>query len=64
MFSNGAIFSVDIGIKYLTFNICYDMFPDTLSIGKHCTHNNEQFGGSVIKIKQILIILQGFFKSL
>ena len=59
MFSNGAIFSMDVGIQYLTFKICYVRFPDKLSMGEHCTHNNEQFGDCLIKIKQILSILQG-----
>ena len=35
----------------------YVEFTDQLSIDKHCTHNNEEFGGSLIKIKQILNIL-------
>ena len=40
-FSNGVIFSVDVGVQYLTFNIFYVRFPDELSIDEHCTHNNE-----------------------
>ena len=60
MFSYGAIFSVNVGVQDLTFKICYVRFTDTLSIVEHCTHNSEQFGGSLIKIKQILNIVQGF----
>ena len=63
-FQMRVIFSVDIDIQYLTFKICYDTFQDKLSIGEHCTHNNEQFGRCLGKIKQILIILQGILKSL
>ena len=32
-------------VQDLTFEIRYVMCTDTLSMGKHCTHNNEQFGG-------------------
>ena len=31
-----------------------------LSMDVYCTHSNEHFGGCIIKIKQILSILQGF----
>ena len=60
MFSNGVLFSVDVSIQYLTCKICYVRFPDYLSIVEPCTHNNEQFGGWIIKMKHILSILQGF----
>ena len=59
MLSNGAIFNMDVCVQDLMFKICYVMFTDKLSIGKHCRHNNEQFGGYLTKIKQILSILQG-----
>ena len=35
-----------------------------LPINEYSPHNNEQFGGCLIKIKQILSILQGFQHSL
>ena len=40
-FSNRTIFSMDVGVQYLTFNISNVRFPDELSIDEHCTHNNE-----------------------
>ena len=55
----GQVF-VDVCVKYLTFKICYIRFLDQLWIEEHFTHNNEQFEGCLIKIKQILNILQGF----
>ena len=64
MFSNGAVFNMDVCVQDLMFKIRYVVLTDNLSIGKHCTHNNEQFGGCLIKIKQILSILQRFKKSL
>ena len=42
-----GVFSVDVGVQYLTFKISYVRFP-------------EQFGGCLIKIKQILSTFQGF----
>ena len=56
MFSNGEIFSLDVGVQYLTFKISYFRFPVSIVLDKHFTHNNEQFGGCLIKIKQILTI--------
>ena len=55
---NWAIFSVDVGDKYLTFKITNVKF--ILPINDYSIHYNEQFGGCLIKIKQILSILQGF----
>ena len=46
--------------QYLTFKISYTKFPVKLSIAEHSTHNNGQFGGYLVKIKQILSIFQGF----
>ena len=40
-FSNGTIFSMDVGFHYLTFSISYVRFPDKLSIDEHCIHNYE-----------------------
>ena len=51
---------MDVGVQDLTFKICYVRFTDKLFIDKHCTHNNEEFYGKLIKIKQILNILKGF----
>ena len=50
---NWTIFSMDLLHVYLTF-------PVMLPINECSPHNNEQFGGGLIKIKQILGILQGF----
>ena len=55
-----AIFSMDFVIEYFTFQIYVVKFPVILSMDEHPTHNNEKFGGSLIKIKQLLSILQGF----
>ena len=41
MFSNGAIFSLDLVPQYLTFKICYAKFPVTFSIDEYSTHNKE-----------------------
>ena len=60
-FSNGTIFSMNVGFQYLTFNRSFVWFPDKLYINEHSTYSNGQFGGCLIKIKQILSILQGFF---
>ena len=51
---------MDIGVQYLTFSIFCAKFQDKLSIDEHLTYNNEQFGGCLIKIKQVLNILPGF----
>ena len=60
MFFNWAIFSMDLAHEYLTFKLSYAKFPVMLPINEYSPHNNEQFGGCLIKIKQILSILQGF----
>ena len=60
MFFNWAISSVDFFHEYLTFKLSYAKFPVMLPIKEYSSHNNEQFGGGLIKIKQILSILQGF----
>ena len=60
MFSNWAIFSVDLLHEYLTFKVSYAKFSVMLHINEHSPHNYEQFGGFLIKIKQILSILQVF----
>ena len=57
---NWAIFSMDVDVQYFTFKISYVRIPGLLSINKHFTHNNEQFGSSLIKIKQILSISRRF----
>ena len=43
-------------MEYLTFNICNIRFPDKLWIKEYFTHNNEQFGSCLIKMKQVLNI--------
>ena len=63
MFFNWAIFSMDLAHEYLTFKLSYAKFPVMLPINEYSPHNNEQFGGCLIKIKQILSILQGFLLS-
>ena len=60
VFSNWAIFSVDLLHEYLTFKVSYAKFSVMLPINEHSSHYYEQFGGCSIKIKQILSILQGF----
>ena len=44
----------------LTFNISHSKCPVILSIKENSTHNNEQLGVWLIKINQILSILQSF----
>ena len=51
---------MDFVIEYFTFQISVVKFSVILSMDEHPTHNNEKFGGSLIKIKQLLSILQGF----
>ena len=60
MFLNWAIFSVDLLHEYLTFKVSYVKFPVILPINECSPHNNEQFSGCLIKIKQIINISQGF----
>ena len=60
VFFNWAIVSVDLVHEYLTFKLSYSKFQVYLSIYEYTPHNNEQFGSCLIKIKQILSILQGF----
>ena len=56
VFSNLAILSVDFVPEFLTFNISFAKFPVFLSMDKHSTHNNEEFGGCLIKIYQIHVL--------
>ena len=56
MFFNGTFFSVNIVPQYLTFKIYYAIFLVKLSTNKYSTLYNEQFGGDLFKISQILII--------
>ena len=56
----GQLFSMKFASQYLTYKVSYTKLPAKLSIDAHSSHNNEQFGGCLIKIKQILSILQGF----
>ena len=51
---------MDVGVQDLTFKLCYVKFTGQLPMYEHCTHNNEQFDGSLIKIKLILNIFFGF----
>ena len=60
MVNLAIVFWIDIVPRYLPFKISNAMFPVSLSINEYSTHNNGQFGGCFIKIKQILSILQGF----
>ena len=60
MFSNWAIFSVDLLHEYLILKVPYAKFSFMLPINERSPHYYEQFGGCLIKIKQILSILQGF----
>ena len=57
---NWAILFIDLVPQYLTFKISYVKFSICLSINKHFTHKNGQFGVCLIKIKQILRNLQVF----
>ena len=51
---------MDLLQEYLTFKVPYAKFPVMLPTNEHSPHNNEQFDDGLIKIKQILSILQGF----
>ena len=53
---------MDFVPEFLTFKISYAEFPVILFIHDHSTYDNKQFGGCLIKIKQILSILQRFKK--
>ena len=57
---NFCDFHVDLLHEYLTFQVSYAKVPVMLTIYEHSTHNNKQFGGCLVKIKQLLGILQGF----
>ena len=48
-----------VGVKFLNFKISYAYFVDQVAIDDHSTHNKGQFGGCLMKITQILSILQG-----
>ena len=51
---------MDVVVKFLlNFKISYTEFIVQLPIDDYSTHNKEQFGGCLIKITQILSILQG-----
>ena len=54
------VFLVNVSVQYLTFKTSYAKFLVKACIVEYCTYNNEQFGGYLIKIKEILRILQGF----
>ena len=60
MFFKWAIFSVNLVHDYLTFQVSYAQFPALLPINEYSPHNNKQFGGCLINIKQKLSILQVF----
>ena len=49
---------MDVAVKFLNFKIYYAYFVDYVAIDKHSTHNKVQLGGCLIKITQILSILQ------
>ena len=51
---------MDLLPKYITFKVSFVKFPVVLPINEHSPHNYEQFSGCLVKIKQILSILQGF----
>ena len=49
-------FSAEFAPQYLIFKVSFTKFPVKLSMGGNFSHNNEQFGGCLLKIKQILSI--------
>ena len=58
MYFNSAIFPVNVSVKFLNFQISYAEFVDKVAEDEPSTHNKGQFGGYLIKISQILSILQ------
>ena len=55
----GLVFSVNVGVQYLTFKKSHITLSVYLSIDEYCTHNNKQFCGCYIKIKRNFSILKG-----
>ena len=51
---------MELLLEYITFKVSYAKFPVMLHINEYFTHYNEEIGGFLIKIKQILSILQVF----
>ena len=51
------MFSMNVAVKFLNFKISY--FVDQVAIDDNFTHNKGQFGGCLMKITQMLTILQG-----
>ena len=47
---------VEFAPHYFIFKVSFTKFPVKLSIDRHSIHTNEQFGGCLIKRKQILSI--------
>ena len=50
---------MDVAVKFLNFKISYTYFIVQVAIDESSTHNKVQFVGFLIKITQILNILQG-----
>ena len=47
-----------VDVKFLTFKTSHTYFVVKVAIDEYCTWNKEQFGACLIKINEILSILQ------
>ena len=50
---------MNVAAKLLNFKMSYTQFVVQVAIVKYSTHNKGQFGGCLMKMTQILSILQG-----
>ena len=59
MYFKSTFFPVNIAVKFLNFKTSLTYFVDPVAIDEYSPHNKGQFGCCLMKITQILSILQG-----